>query len=129
VNSWASQSGIVALDQTIAFDVHGAQGAAAAGKLLTARTVCSALNDDVSQAYIELPSPDEKLTQLLNLGDLAIGQGADDCYQALGGTENKALLKRALAEIEQGSADLTAATSRLETFGVRTATTGATGTT
>jgi hypothetical protein len=120
VSAWASQSGIVGLDQTIAFDVHGVQGSEAEGKLLTTKTVCYALYDDVSQAYVELPSPDPKLTNLLNLSDLALSQGSNDCSSALGGTENKTLFERALSEIDQGSAELTAATSRLAGFGVQT---------
>lgn len=118
VVSWAGQSGIVDLDQTISYDVNGVEGSAAAGKLLTTRTVCSALSDDVSQAYVELPSPDPGLTNLLDQSDLELGQGANDCYHALAGTQDTPLLQRALGEIRRGAADLSAAISRLGTLGV-----------
>jgi hypothetical protein len=121
VSAWADQSGIVGLDQTIAYDVHGVQGSAAEGKLLTTKTVCLALYDDVSQAYTELPSPDPTLTNLLNQSDLSLSRGADDCSSALSGSRDETLLHRALHEIGQGSADLASATSRLAGFGVETA--------
>jgi hypothetical protein len=117
VSSWATQSGIVGLDATVAADVHDFEGALAAGKQGTARTLCGVLEEDVGPAYDELPSPDQQLTNDLNGAYLTLGQGADDCYRALGGG-NKALLTKSLGEIRSGSGLLAAADARLESFGV-----------
>jgi hypothetical protein len=127
ISSWASSTGIVGLDQTVAADVSGIEGALQAGKNLTAKTVCDALYDDSSQAYLALPSPDTAITDLLNSADLSLINGANSCDLALGGTENKTLLDKALGQIRSGSRALQAADARLAAFGVKT--TGATGAT
>jgi hypothetical protein len=127
ITSWTSSSGIIGLDQTVVDDVSGFEGALAAGKNLTAKTVCDALWDDASQAYLALPSPDQQLTNDLDTADLSLSQGANDCDLALGGSENKTLLDKALGEIRTGSAALQAADTQLQSFGVKT--TGATGAT
>jgi hypothetical protein len=125
VASWAGQSGIVSLDAQVADDVSSFRQALAAGETGTARDLCSSLNDDAGAAYDELPSPDRQLTGLLNAADTALDQGAVDCEAALGGKRD--LLATALREIREGSASLRAADLRLQSFGVSTASTGATG--
>lgn len=126
VSSWASQSGIVALDAQVASDITSVEGALASGRDSTAKDLCSVLNDDVGQAYDELPSPDGRLTDLLDQADLSLDQGAVDCQSAAGGG-NHQLLDRAIGEIHAGSASLQAAGARLRSFGVSTNATGVTG--
>ena len=126
VVSWAGQSGIVGLDAQVADDLSSFRRALAAGETGTAKDVCSALTDDVGAAYDMLPAPDRQLTDLLNQADLSLGQGAQDCQTALGGRRD--LLTRALGEIRAGVASLDAADRRLQSFGVSTNASGATGT-
>lgn len=126
VSGWASQSGIVSLDAQVASDVSSVEGALAGGRDSTAKDLCSVLNDDVGQAYDELPSPDSRLTDLLDRADLSLDQGAVDCQSAAGSADHQ-LLERAVGEIHAGAASLRAATARLASFGVATGATGATG--
>jgi hypothetical protein len=123
VSGWASQSGIVSLDAQVATDVSSVESALATGRDATAKDLCSVLNDDVGQAYDELPSPDSRLTSLLDQADLSLDQGAVDCQSAVG-SANHQLLDRAEGEIHAGSASLRAAAARLASFGVSTGTTG-----
>jgi len=116
VAQWASGSGIAGLDQTLAGDVSVIKRAHQAGRSLTVKTLCGVLYQDASQAYVQLPSPDARLTDELDRAYLSLSQGATDCYSASG---NQQLFNRALGEIETGSSDLAAATSRLAGFGVR----------
>jgi hypothetical protein len=120
VTNWASQSGIVALDAQVAADVSSVEGALAAGDASTVKDLCSVLNDDVGQAYDELPSPDGTLTDLLDHAYLQLDQGAVDCQTA-------SHESRGVGEIRQGSASLQEADARLASFGVATNATGVTG--
>jgi hypothetical protein len=119
VSSWSSSTGIVGLDETVASDVHDFEGALAAHKTETAKTICGALQDDASQAYVELPSPDTNLTNLLNNAYVTLGQGAQDCYNALG-DGNQSELSKSLQEIHSGSTYLTQGGDLLASFGVDT---------
>lgn len=122
LSSWAGSSGIIGDDAEVIADVKGFEGALAAGKTLTAKTVCDALYDDASQAYDELPSPDEQVTNLLGDAFSELANGANNCDLALGGSENRTLLAQAERQIDEGSADLQAADRRLASFGISTTT-------
>lgn len=118
VSQWASQTGISGLDSTVAGDVHDIEGARRADKPLTVRTLCGVLEEDVGQAYDQLPSPDGAITTDLDSAYLALGQGANECYSAAADGDTKAL-GSAYAEIESGSRHLSAGTARLAALGVR----------
>jgi hypothetical protein len=119
VTSWSSSTGIVGLDETVAGDVTDFDGALKAGKTETAKTICAALEDDASQAYVELPSPDTNLTNLLNDAFVALGQGGQDCFNALG-DGNKSELTKSQGEIASGASYLTQGGDLLASFGVNT---------
>jgi hypothetical protein len=110
VGQWASSSGIEGLDQTIVSDMSDLQKARAEHKTLYVTTLCSVLYDDVEQAYVELPSPDQPLTDELNNAYLDIGNGANavDAGHA----------DKGYADVAAGSASLAAATKLLASFGV-----------
>jgi hypothetical protein len=118
VAQWASLSGIQGLDQTVESDLGDLAKARAEHKSLYVKTLCQVLYDDVEQAYVELPSPDQQLTNKLNDAYLNIGNGANDCYAGLGGSDARQANK-GYAEVAVGTASLSAATRRLASLGVR----------
>jgi hypothetical protein len=119
VASWSNSSGIVGLDETLAGDVHDFEGALAAHQTETAKTICGAMQDDASQAYAELDSPDTTLTNLLNDAYVNLGQAAQDCYNALG-DGNQPELSKSQQLITSGSSYLTQGGDLLASFGVNT---------
>lgn len=110
VTQWASAAGIQGLDQTIVSDMSDLLKARAEHKAVYVKTLCSVLYDDVEQAYVQLPSPDQALTNELNDAYLDIGNGADAVDAGQTG--------KGYAEVAAGSASLTAATARLASYGV-----------
>jgi hypothetical protein len=79
-------------------------------KSLYVTTLCSVLYDDAEAAYVELPSPDQTLTDELNTAYLDIANGADAVHDGDAG--------KGYAEVAAGSASLSAATRLLASFGV-----------
>jgi hypothetical protein len=118
VAGWAQSSGVIGLDNTVASDVQGIVGATAHHKpsqLIV--TICDALFSDASQAYDSvLPTPDAQVTNELDSAYVDLENGAQDCSTSVGSSASGAA--HAYREINQGSADLQAATARLASLGV-----------
>jgi hypothetical protein len=119
LSQWASSSGVVGLDSTVAGDVHDIVGATKAHRpALEITTICDALYSDANQAYDSvLPTPDQQITNALSQAYVDLVNGAQDCSTSVGGS-NAAAIAHAYEELNTGNALLSNATSDLASLGV-----------
>ncbi len=98
-------------------DLSGIAAGIARHELKALHTVCAALSTDASNGYLELPAPDQRLTDLLNTAYTALGNGAVQCAES--GSFTSPHLTRARADLRRGAAALEAAVARVHRLGVR----------
>jgi hypothetical protein len=77
------------------------------------RTVCGVLDLETLQANSALPTPDAQTTSLLSTAYTDLGDGANECYVALGSVAKR---DRAVAFLQRAGAKLSQAQVRVSTL-------------
>jgi hypothetical protein len=82
------------------------------------KTVCLSLGTDVPQAYLQLPVPDNTITDELNVAYENLDEGAMLCYQSAGKAGSD-VYRKTNADLDRGDEALERAARELAQLGVR----------
>jgi hypothetical protein len=113
VATWASGTGYGQTVGTLLADNRSVDGVIALRRGTGAiHTACGVLETDSANAYSNLPTPDEQLTQEVELASTREAQAGADCYN--GGGTNLSLMRKSARERAQGAAALVASVRLIE---------------
>jgi hypothetical protein len=116
VSQWASQYTVISNDLTVVADIDAIKRSLAAGRLKDVTSNCAGLVDDAGTAYGNLPTPDNTLTNELNIAYEDFASAGSSCATAA--TVDSPKIPAALAKIGKGLVVLSKATRRLAADGV-----------
>jgi hypothetical protein len=116
VRQWASTTSVSANDRLVSQDITAIRASLRAGRLKDVTSNCSGLVFDTGTAYGNLPTPDNTLTDELNVAYEDFANAGSSCAAVRNLRSGR--MKRALAIIGAGLVSLDAATRRLAADGV-----------
>jgi hypothetical protein len=114
VTGWASTTDFTAQARTLVQDARRVAGAVAQHEPALVRTDCDVFVTDALTANQNLPTPDQKLTDLLAGAYASAGDAGRDCLQGAGG--NAGLLARSAAERASFERELIRAQARYDSL-------------
>ncbi|MGO9335510.1 MAG: hypothetical protein ACLQCU_15945 [Acidimicrobiales bacterium] len=117
VSQWASQYAVVSNDRTVISDIMAIRRSLQAKRLKDVTSNCSGLVYDTGTAYGDLPTPDNVLTNELNVAYQDFASGGSTCAAA--GSLHSSRITSALTTIGEGVVALDKATRLLAADGVR----------
>jgi hypothetical protein len=116
VRQWASTTSVSANDGLVRQDIAAIKASLRAGQLKDVTSNCSGLVFDTGTAYGNLPTPDNTLTNELNVAYQDFANAGSSCAAARSLRSSR--MTRALETIKGGLVSLDAATRRLAADGV-----------
>ncbi|MGO9962230.1 MAG: hypothetical protein ACLPUG_02235 [Acidimicrobiales bacterium] len=116
VRQWASTTSVSANDGLVTQDVTAIRESMMAGRLKDVTSNCAGLVFDTGTAYGNLPTPDNTLTNELNVAYQDFANAGSSCAAAR--SLHSGRVKRALEIITAGVVSLDEATRRLAADGV-----------
>ena len=117
VRQWASIALVSSNDNLVVLDIAAIKRSLRAKKFLDVTSNCSGLVYDTGTAYGNLPTPDNALTNELNVAYQDFASGGSTCAAAA--SLHSSRITSALATIGEGVVALDRATRRLAADGVR----------
>lgn len=116
VQQWERHSSFVSDNDTLVDDVIRVREAVKIGTVKQVRTICGGFASNVGTAYTTLPTPDQALTDDLNAADILFVNAATSCSGV--SSVSSPTMRRALAKLTSGLAQLGRAQRRLQSLGV-----------